>query len=312
MTLRLAAILGVLLLVAAVLVSKRMSLAVSQADVAVPALDAPAGPMKVYHLGHSLVGAEMPDMLQQLAGADHDFRVQRGSGTSLKAHWEPEMEILDFDVSNSAEIWADPKEALTSGDYDAVVLTEMVELRDAVKYFDAAKYLRNWADLARDSNPETRIYLYETWHHLNDPDGWQARIATDLNALWLNKVLGPDSRANPDRPVYLIPAGQVMAAVAEVIERGETKEIQSISELFDDTIHINDLGAYVVALTHYAVLYHRSPVGLPYQLHRADGTPALGFSAEDAATIQTTVWKTVLQHPRTGLSAAQIEQVAAR
>ena len=33
--------------------------------------------------------------------------------------------------------------------------------------------------------------------------------------------------------------------------------------------------AYLVALTHYAVLYRQSPVGLPHALSRADGTPAL-------------------------------------
>ena len=38
-----------------------------------------------------------------------------------------------------------------------------------------------------------------------------------------------------------------------------------------DMIHLNDIGAYLVALTHYAVLYHRSPVGLPHQLRLADG-----------------------------------------
>ena len=63
------------------------------------------------------------------------------------------------------------------------------------------------------------------------------------------------------------------------------------------------LGAYLVALTHYAVLYHRSPVGLPHQLTRADGTPADAPSAEAAALMQEVVWEVVQRHPETGVAA---------
>lgn len=277
----------------------------------VPSLAAPEGPLKVFHLGHSLVGSVMPHMLAQLAPEGHRWNSQLGSGTSLKEHWEPEAPIRDFDEVNHPPIWRDAKDAIGSGDYDAVVLTEMVELRDAVKYFASARYLRRWADLARAGAPGTRIYLYETWHHLDDPDGWQQRIAEDLERLWLGRVLGSDSRRNPLRPVYLIPAGQVMAAVAKAIEAGQIDGMTDISELFaktpdgaQDTIHINDLGAYVVALTHYAVLYHRSPVGLPHRLLRPDGAAAQGFTPEAAKQVQQIVWQVVKALPRSGLTGA--------
>ena len=277
----------------------------------VPPLTAPQAPLKVYHLGHSLVGSVMPHMLAQLAPKGHSWNSQLGSGTSLKQHWEPDEQILHFDRVNVPPVWRDAKEAIGSGDYDAVILTEMVELRDAVKYFGSAKYLRRWAALAREGAPDTRIYLYETWHHLDDPDGWEARIDGDLERLWLGKVLGSDSRRNPKRPVYLIPAGQVMAAVARAIKAGQIDGITDISELFaktpegeQDTIHINDLGAYVVALAHYAVLYHRSPVGLPHRLTLPDGAPATAFSPAAARQIQETVWQVVRALPRTGLAEA--------
>ncbi len=277
----------------------------------VPALPPPDRPLKVFHLGHSLVGPVMPHMLGQLAPDGHGWNSQLGSGTALKQHWEPDEAILDFDLVNHPPVWRDAKEAIGSGDYDAVVLTEMVELRDAVKYFGSAKYLRRWAALARDGAPHTRIYLYETWHHLDDPDGWQARIDADLERLWLGKVLGSDSRRNPKRPVYLIPAGQVMGAVAQAIEAGQIEGVADISDLFaktpegkQDTIHINDLGSYVVALTHYAVLYHKSPVGLPHRLSRPDGGAATAFSRPAAQKVQEIVWQVVRALPRTGLVEA--------
>lgn len=280
-------------------------------DFPIPVLEQPTAPLKVYHLGHSLVGPDMPHMLAQLAPKGHSWNAQRGSGTSLKQHWEPSETILDFEISNPAPAYREAHEAIGSGEFDAIVLTEMVELRDALKYFSGAKYLRRWADLARAGNPKTRLYLYETWHHRDDPHGWEARIAQDLEPLWLQGLLGQDSRRNPRHPVYLIPAGQVMAAVAKAIEAGKIEGVSAREDLFAptpegtiDTIHMSDLGAYVVALTHFAVLYQQDPSGLPHRLTLASGDPAQSFTAAAAAEVQQLVWQVVLQHPRTGLAQA--------
>lgn len=289
-----------------------MSLAPRSTNVPVPPpLALPKDPLKVFHLGHSLVGPDMPFMLAQLAPEGHGYNSQLGSGTSLKAHWEPEEDILDFETANQPPAYRDAKEAIGSGGYSAVVLTGMVELRDALRYFNAAEYLGKWASLAREASPETRIYLYETWHRLDDPDGWLERIDTDLEKLWISKLLGLDSRRNPQQPVYLIPGGQALAAVTRAAEAGEIPGLASREALFArtpegalDTIHLNDLGAYVVALTHYAVLYQRTPAGLPHQLTCADGSPAQAFSETSAAQVQRTVWETVRTLPRTGLGTA--------
>ena len=63
--------------------------------------------LKVYHLGHSLVGRTMPSMLQQLAGSGHNFRSQLGWGTSLKEHWEPKLVINGFEEENDHESYQD-------------------------------------------------------------------------------------------------------------------------------------------------------------------------------------------------------------
>lgn len=274
-----------------------------------PPLTPPGGPLQVFHLGHSLVGPDMPHMLMQLAPAGHGYNSQLGSGTSLRAHWEPGEDILDFANANQPPAYRDARQAIGSGEYGAVVLTEMVELRDAVRYFASAEYFGKWAELARAGSPETRVYLYETWHRLDDPGGWLERIATDLDKLWTSKLLGPDSRRTPQRPVYLVPGGQVLAAVVRAAEAGEIPGLASRESLFSrtpdgtlDTIHINDLGAYIVALTHFAVLYQRPPVGLPHALTRADGSAAQAFSAEAAARVQQIVWDTVRALPRTGIA----------
>ncbi|MFN3723068.1 MAG: hypothetical protein ACK4VZ_08500, partial [Paracoccaceae bacterium] len=61
---------------------------------------APDGPVAVYHLGHSLVGRDMPAMLAQLAPPGHRYDSQLGWGTTLQAHWG-DAPINGFDDDNS-------------------------------------------------------------------------------------------------------------------------------------------------------------------------------------------------------------------
>ena len=271
-------------------------------------LEPPDGPMRTFHLGHSLVGRDMPAMLAQLAG--HAYESQLGWGTPLRDHWDPDRTIAGFGPENDHPRFRDARAAVGSGDYDAVVMTEMVELRDAIRYHDSATTLARWAELARAANPEVRLYLYETWHHLDDPAGWAARIAQDLPDLWKARVLHPAIAAS-GQAIHLVPGGQVLAAfVARIEAEGGIDGIARAADLFavtpegtPDTIHLNDLGAYLVALTHYAVLYHRDPTGLPHALTRADGTPARAPAAEAARAMQAVVWDVVTRHPETGVAA---------
>jgi hypothetical protein len=275
-------------------------------------LPKPEGALNVFHLGHSLVGRDMPAMVAQLAGDGHSYHSQLGWGTSLKAHWEPDEPINGFDAENDHQNFRPAKEALSGGGYDTLVVTEMVEIRDAIRYHNSPEYLAKWAGFAWDANPNVRIYLYETWHNTDDDAGWLERIDADLRAYWQGRVKYP-ALANTDAPIHLIPAGQVMAAVIREVEAAGPAGIGGIARVEDlfarnadgtsDTIHFNDIGAYLVALTHFAVLYHQSPVGLPYQLMRADGTSADAPTKEAADLMQRIVWDVVTRHPETGVAA---------
>ncbi|WP_342078852.1 hypothetical protein [Yoonia sp. SS1-5] len=261
------------------------------------------GPQRVFHLGHSLVGRDMPAMLAQLTGQSHRYESQLGWGTPLKAHWDPDTPINGFAEENDHPRYRDAKEALASAEYDALILTEMVEIKDAIKHFDSPAYLSKWADAGWAAKPELRVYLYETWHPLDDPDGWLARIDADLARHWEGQILRPAlADREPIRPIYVIPAGQVMAQFVRAVEdQGGVDGITNRQDLFSDEIHLSDLGAYLVALTHYAVLYQSSPIGLPHQLVRADGTMADAPTEEAARLMQATVWDVVRNYPRAGL-----------
>ena len=255
---------------------------------------APTGPLSVFHLGHSLVNRDMPAMLAQLAPMGHRYDSQLGWGTTLQAHWG-DAPINGFESENAHPRFRPAHEAVASGEYDAIVLTEMVEIRDSIRWFDSPEYLVRWAEKALAARPDVRLYLYETWHPLDDPEGWLTRIDRDHDRYWLRQVLGPALRQLPKgAQIHLIPAGPVLAAfVREVEGRGGVGNVRGREDLFArtddgalDVIHLNDLGNYLVALVHFAVLYHASPVGLPHVLARADGTPATAPDPDTAHLMQ--------------------------
>ena len=262
---------------------------------------APGRPLAVFHLGHSLVNRDMPAMLAQLAPKGHRYESQLGWGTTLQAHWG-DAPINGYEAANAHPRFRDAHQAVASGAYDAIVLTEMVEIRDAIRYSESPKYLARWARKAIAARPDARLYLYETWHRLDDPDGWLERIDRDRDRYWLARVLGPALAELPASvKFHLIPAGMVLAALVRRVEaRGGIGNIKDRTDLFArnadgsvDPIHLNDLGNYLVALTHYAALYHQSPVGLPQSLRRGEGSPATPPTPDAALLMQEIAFEVV-------------------
>ena len=105
----------------------------------------------------------------------------------------------------------------------------------------------------------------------DDPEGWLERVDKDLGRYWEGEILRRAlAYEDVTRPIHVIPGGQVMAAFVRRVEAaGGIGPIGDRRDLFKDDIHFNDFGAYLVALTHYAVLYGRSPVGLPHNLEKS-------------------------------------------
>ena len=84
-------------------------------------LPTPDGGFGTFYLGHSLIGADIPAFVAQLAQAAGDdgafYHSQLGWGASLRAHWEPEEPIPGFDEMNRPPAYRPAKPALESGDY---------------------------------------------------------------------------------------------------------------------------------------------------------------------------------------------------
>nr|MCU0910128.1 hypothetical protein [Paracoccaceae bacterium] len=213
-------------------------------------------------------------------------------------------------VENAHPRFREAREAVASGDYDAVVLTEAVEIRDMLRYHDSPRYFALFAAEAWKARPDARIYLYETWHPLDTPEGWLERIDRDLPMYWEGGIIRPALGRLPEGSrIFLIPGGQALAALVREIEaRGGVGGVTDRTGLFGrtedggvDQIHLNDLGNYFIALVHYAVLYHRSPEGLPFALLKGDGTPAAAPSADLAQLMQRIAGDVARSNPLTGV-----------
>ena len=274
-------------------------------------LTPPDKPLRVFHIGHSLVNKEMPMMLEQLAGAGHEHRSQLGWGASLKSHWDPDVPINGFESENAHPRYQDAHQAVDSGQFDVLVLTESVEIKDAIKYDNSPEYIRQWTRAARAANPKIRVYLYELWHERDDPTGWLERLDTDLSRYWEGVLLAKGlAHGDTGGPIYVIPAGQVMARLVRQVEsRGGVGSLRSREDLFSiddkgerDMIHLNALGNYLVALTHYAVLYHRPPPAVPQEIQLVDGTKWTPISPELAQMMSDVIWSVVTHYPKTGVA----------
>ncbi|WP_072747131.1 hypothetical protein [Oceanicella actignis] len=252
----------------------------------------------VLMIGHSLIGTTLPLMLRDLvddapSGGRIDAQVINGAPLS----WQ-------WDHSSEAQ-GVDGRAALATGAYEAVVLTEAVPLQNHLTWSDTYGYAKRFYDLAVGANPEARVYMYETWHDIRSGTGvdvpydegdsvpWRERLAQDLPK-WQGIVDHVNANRAPGQPeMQLIPAGQAMARMHDTIAAGQVPGLNDISDLFADTIHLNDLGNYFMAMVHYAAIYGRDPGDLPEALHGDWGQAFGAPSAALADVMQDIAWQTV-------------------
>ena len=249
-------------------------------------------------VGHSLIGPDLPPLLEaafRASGSTVQVQAQIINGAPLKYQWE-----------NSANAeGVDARATLAAGKTDVLVLTEAIPLAGQIEWNDSAAQTALFAGLAWEKNPETRVYIYETWHSLasgpgvtikDDPGAgvlWRARLTADL-PLW-ESLAAQANAARPEgsAPIRLIPAGQAMALAADAIDAGNIPEVTKIRDLFDDDIHPNGKGRYLVAMVHLAAITGKSPEGLPAKLTRQWQNRDAILTDAQARALQSIAWQAV-------------------
>ena len=246
----------------------------------------------VVFVGHSLVGPTLPALveaaLKQL-GAPSVVQAQIINGASLGYNWDHAADAEGIDA----------RARLADRPADVLILTEAQPFAEHVKYSFTAQNIAKFAALAVEKNPDTRVYLYETWPSLNsapgaviagDPDAatpWRERLALDL-PLW--QGVAAEAGALSGHEVTLIPAGQAMGRLADAIRDGAVPGIASIQDMFADDIHPNGKGLYFLAMLHAGAISGQSPVGLPAKLTRAWTSRDAVISDDQARVLQQIAW----------------------
>ncbi|AKF09437.1 hypothetical protein [Sandaracinus amylolyticus] len=251
----------------------------------------PLAEANVMFVGHSLIGWGMPPILGALADdADrtHAWSMQLGIGANLQWQWD-----------RGAPEGVNARETLPTGRFDVLVVTEAIPLETQIEFANSVQYAGNYYDLAQQSRPGTRVYLYETWHQVTLPD-FRARLTSD-RALWEQIVDGVNAtRSGPD--MRMIPAGTALARLVDRITAGQVPGYDSAQDLFVDDIHPTPALFYFVACVHFATIYRMSPVGLSERIVDRYGAPVQGGpSAEVARIMQTIAWEVVASDPLSGV-----------
>lgn len=167
-------------------------------------------------------------------------------------------------------------------DYEVLVITERASLSGTFPWHDSTGYGLKWFNHAFQNGNGGKgadTILYATWvntdsgpgyeNPYNDPDGnltFRERMAPEMT-LW--QAIADYVNANRpagSNPMTVIPGPLIMAAVYDAIEAGTAPGLTSITDLFDDTIHINEWGAYLISLAHFAVIYRRDPRIVPSKI----------------------------------------------
>ena len=248
----------------------------------------------ILFVGHSLVGPDLPPLVE---GGLRQMRDQSTVAAQV-INGAP----LRFNLQNGAGAeGVDARAELAKGETEVLILTEAIPLAEHLKWNDTAGQIAAYAELARAANPNTRVFLYETWHSRKSGPGteiagdpgsgtpWRDRLTSDL-ALWEGAVRDAQGKG---ADVALIPAGQAMARLTDAVAAGQVPGISSMDEFFKDDIHLSDKGLYFVALVHLAAITEKTPVGLPAKLTRSWKSRDAVIGDALASALQRIAWEAV-------------------
>lgn len=292
-----------------------------------------AGPIaqgqRIFYTGHSFIMFIPPFMDEFAAAAGISGQVKLGGssigGSSVLQHWdvgskgklpmEDLQRIYGKEITESmvADEQNLTKKALRTGQVDVLTTAPLYKADDGIGKF---------ATLALEHNRNIRITVEQIWLRRGDAaepvprdypqtyksvEDYNTATIADLRersapmfksiddyVADLNKKIG--------KPVlFVVPAGQAVIALRERIVAGKAGMLKTQSALFSDlTGHGTKPLLLLVSHCHYAVIYRRSPVGLPMPKTLATDKQTR-WDDETLRVLQEVAWEAVTQHPLSGV-----------
>lgn len=256
--------------------------------------------LRVFTAGHSF-HYWIPDILPELVAsagiAGHStVGVSLIGGSRAIQHWEVS------DDKNAV------KKALRESAVDVFTLSCMTHPDEGIGHF---------ARLAARHNPQVRVTLQELWLPEDtfpfDPNNrryerteqFDHSTLADLavpHAAYFAEMEGYVRNLNAElgrAVVYIAPDAQATLKLRGKIIAGQVQSIRRQSALFTDSWgHPQPVLKLLAAYVHFAVIYRRSPVGLPWPKSCACEQAT---DADLNRDLQQFAWQAVCEHPLSGV-----------
>jgi hypothetical protein len=253
------------------------------------------------HSFHVFIGGPLGEMAQAAGIKDHKLvGVQFLGGSRTLQHWNLP------DDKNKA------KEALKTGEVDVLTLSPIQQPDEGVE---------NFVKLGLKCNPHIRVTVQASWaawdaDNREFPKGAKDEVDRNKTPEELQKIHAGYFKTVDDQVaslnkelgtpvVFVVPVGQAVVALRSKIYAGKAAGLKSQADLFADAIgHGTPPLQALAAYCHYAVIYRRSPVGLPMpEVLKKAKNPA--WDDDLNKLLQEIAWAAVTSHPLSGVTAAK-------
>ena len=267
-------------------------------------VDPPKG-LRVFFASHSGMWF-VPEPLGELA-----------ESARIKGH--KTVGLQKIGASKTLQHWRLPedknqaKKALASGEVDVFVMSPIQFPDEGVE---------NFVKLGLEHNPNMRFLVQITWgggdiDNQDFPKGAFANVDREktpdqLKKLYERNIKAAEAQADDinkkygggKKVLFLVPSAQALVALRTRIANKEVPGLTKQGELFTDALShpsapLEALNTYL----HYAVLYDRSPVGLPMPgvLKRAKRE---AWDEKLSRYLQELAWDTAANYPYSGVTSA--------
>jgi len=260
-----------------------------------------AGPitvgLRVFTCGHSFHATVIPALVAEIA-----------TSAGIKNHTIVGISMIGGSRAIRHFQMNAGKSELTEGKVDVLTLSCMEQPDDGIS---------SYAKLGVEHNPDIRVTLQELWipedhwpfdasHRINQ--SLETFDASTIDAL--KKTHEPYFKVMEDyvsalnasfgkQIVFIVPDAQATLALREKIIAGTAPGLRKQSELFRDPWgHPKPVLGLLSAYCHFAVIYRRSPVGLPIPFVASEQgiqNQALNHLLQELA------WDAVIHHPLSGV-----------
>lgn len=279
-----------------------------------------------YHFGNSLTDSLNPwlDQIADGTGVDHGYARWTIPGTSitwLQSHADTGFGTPDAPVNaNNPALFAP-----TFGPFDHMTLQPYSDPNLATEIDAALKLIAPVAAVS----PNLQVWVYAQWPSKdfllckpptalegcsgflesvtwsdpplvveNPPTNWVDAVATQLEYHKLFAAALDEKLAGKN--VLIIPGGQALVELKTRLEAGKILGAAStnfFAEYFEDDLHLNAKGKFLVSLVFYSCMYRQSAEGKLAPTAFAES----GLTAEQAEQLAGIAWDVVKAFPQAGV-----------